>query len=78
MSENLGLMHRTHPWIGREVEDAVTGRRGVLRAVAPDGKNPRPVAWLWPVGGGREWTTELRALANPAPLTPDTNPKESR
>ncbi|MGO4419265.1 hypothetical protein AB4Z54_11065 [Streptomyces sp. MCAF7] len=76
MSADLGLMHRKHRWLGRVVTDTVTGRRGILRAVAPDGTNPRPVAWMWPAeGGGLEWTTDLLALADPAPVTPDTHPK---
>ncbi|MER6734619.1 hypothetical protein [Streptomyces puniciscabiei] len=53
--------------------DTVTGRRGILRAIAPD-TGPHPVAWLVPVGGGVEWTTQPAALADPAPLTPDTHP----
>lgn len=73
----IGLLHRDHPWIGREVEDAATGRRGILRAIAPDGDRPRPVAWLLPAGGGTEWTTDPGALANPAPLTPDTHPGQT-
>ncbi|MFC8856840.1 hypothetical protein ACFT5D_27730 [Streptomyces sp. NPDC057144] len=66
------LQHRSHRWLGRVVEDTATGRKGILRAVAPDIDTPRTVAWLAPVGGGREWTTAPGALANPAPLTPDT------
>ena len=68
-------MHHDHPWIGRAVEDTASGRRGILRAIAPDADQPHPVAWLRPPGGGIEWTTAPGALANPAPLTPDTNPK---
>jgi hypothetical protein len=66
------LLHRNHPWIGREVEDTATGRRGTLCAIAPDGDKPRPMAWLRPPGGGMEWTTDPASLANPAPITPDT------
>lgn len=72
MSSVNGLQHRDHKWLGREVEDTATGRRGILRAIAPDVNKPRPVAWLQPEGGGTEWTTEPGSLANPAPLTPDT------
>ncbi|MFF8732769.1 hypothetical protein ACF073_40845 [Streptomyces sp. NPDC015171] len=68
------LLHRDHPWIGRNVEDTATGRRGILRAVAPAPDTKRPVAWLAPTGGGTEWTTSLGALANPEPITPDTHP----
>ncbi|MGY3676754.1 hypothetical protein [Streptomyces sp. TE33382] len=74
----MSLLHRDHPWIGRDVEDTATGRRGTLRAIAPDGKSPRPVAWLLPPGGGVEWTTDPGALNNPAPLTPDSLPREER
>ncbi|MGW2952853.1 hypothetical protein [Streptomyces eurythermus] len=70
-----GLLHHSHPWTGREVEDTLTGRRGILRALAPDGDSPRPVAWLRPPGGGTEWTTGPEALANPAPITPHTRPR---
>ncbi|MFD3998946.1 hypothetical protein [Streptomyces sp. NPDC058583] len=70
----LSLLHHDHPWIGRDVEDTATGRRGTLHAIAPDLDKPGPVAWLRPVGGGTEWTTDPTALANPAPLTPDTRP----
>ncbi|MFJ3310482.1 hypothetical protein ACIPSA_47460 [Streptomyces sp. NPDC086549] len=72
------LLHRDHRWIGREVEDTATGRRGILRAIAPDGDKPRPVAWLRPEGGGTEWTTDPGSLANPAPLTPDSHPGKDR
>ncbi|MER6332625.1 hypothetical protein ABT298_25515 [Streptomyces sp. NPDC001034] len=68
------LLHRAHPWIGRTVEDTATGCRGILWALAPDGDDPRPVAWLSPLGGGREWTTEPDALADPAPITPESRP----
>lgn len=70
------MLHDDHPWLGREVEDTKTGRRGTLRAIAPEGTKARPVAWLIPSGGGMEWTTDPTALANPAPITPDT-PLES-
>ncbi|MFH9044807.1 hypothetical protein ACH4FA_36570 [Streptomyces sp. NPDC017966] len=46
------MLHRDHPWLGRAVTDTATGRRGTLRAIAPDGDKPRPVAWLQPPGGG--------------------------
>ncbi|MGW3463502.1 hypothetical protein ACWDE9_29675 [Streptomyces olivaceoviridis] len=68
------LLHRRHPWIGRAVLDNETGRRGILRAVAPLPESTLPVAWLRPAGGGREWTTSLGALSDPAPITPDTRP----
>jgi hypothetical protein len=68
-------MHRDHRWIGREVTDTATGRRGVLRAIAPD-SGVHPVAWLVPVDGGVEWTTQPGALDDPAPVTPDTHPRE--
>ncbi|CAL9673100.1 hypothetical protein [Streptomyces sp. enrichment culture] len=70
-----GLLHHSHPWIGRDVEDTLTGRRGILRALAPDGDSPRLVAWLRPPGGGVEWTTHPDALANPAPITPGIHPR---
>ena len=75
MSAVRGLLHRDHPWIGRAVEDTATGRRGILRAIAPDVDHSRPVAWLRPTAGGMEWTTDPGSLANPAPLTSDTHPK---
>ncbi|MFF8911673.1 hypothetical protein [Streptomyces olivaceoviridis] len=68
------LLHRRHPWIGRAVLDNETGRRGILRAVAPLPESTRPVAWLRPSGGGREWTTSLGALSDPAPITPPHPP----
>ena len=74
MSTARSLMHRPPPGIGRDVADAATGRRGTLRAIAPDVDQTRPVAWLLPAGGGMEWTTDPGALANPAPITPDTHP----
>lgn len=58
--------------MGREVTDTATGRRGILKALAPDGNRPRLLAWLRPAGGGTEWTTDPGALDDPAPLTPDT------
>ncbi|MFF6801170.1 hypothetical protein [Streptomyces sp. NPDC012616] len=72
------LLHREHPWIGREVEDTATGRRGILRAIAPDYNPTHPVAWLQPATGGTEWTTAPDALANPAPVTADNHPKVAR
>lgn len=71
----IGLGHRDHPLLGRTVLDTATGRTGVLRAVCPEpdgtavctgsafrpGSGP-PVAWLAPVGGGVEWTTEPEAI----------------
>lgn len=75
--QGLGLMHRSHPWLGREVTDTATGRTGVLRAIAPDVDQPRLVAWLAPVGGGKEWTTDPRALGSPAQVSPDTHPKRA-
>ncbi|WP_106409697.1 hypothetical protein [Streptomyces odonnellii] len=66
----MSLLHRNHPWIGRDVEDTATGRRGTLRAIARDDDEPRPVAWLLPPGGGAEWATEPNAFADP--ITPDT------
>jgi hypothetical protein len=71
----LGLGHRSHPWIGRTVTDTRTGRTGILRAIAPDVNRPRIVAWLAPVGGGVEWTTDPKALDEPEPITLDTHPK---
>jgi hypothetical protein len=77
-TKRRSLLHRDHPWIGREVEDTATGRRGTLRAIAPDGDKPRPVAWLMPEGGGTEWTTDPDSLDNPAPVTPDTHPGQEQ
>ncbi|GHG04134.1 hypothetical protein ACFFSH_39010 [Streptomyces filamentosus] len=70
----MTLLHRHHRWLGRDVEDTTTGRRGILRAIAPEGDAPGLRAWLLPVGGGTEWTTEISALANPAPISPTTRP----
>jgi hypothetical protein len=74
----LGLGHWKHPLLGRRVIDhAHDDRIGVLRAIAPDAKagtrliigipDTPPVAWLAPVAGGVEWTTETEAIeaANP-------------
>ncbi|MEU9752238.1 hypothetical protein AB0D90_03760 [Streptomyces althioticus] len=71
----MSLLHQPHPWIGRTVTDTATGRRGTLRAVAPEPRSVQPVAWLHPHGGGPEWTTDLDALTDPAPITPDTTPR---
>ncbi|MBX7555382.1 hypothetical protein K1Y78_47705 [Streptomyces sp. tea 10] len=70
----MSLLHRDHRWLGRVVEDTATGRRGTLRAIAPEGTSPCPVAWLLPEGGGTEWTTDPDALDKPAPITPDNWP----
>lgn len=78
MSGVSGLLHCDHKWLGREVEDTETGRRGILRAIAPDVDRPRPVAWLMPQGGGMEWTTDPGALAHPAPRTPDARSGEGQ
>ncbi|MGV9690556.1 hypothetical protein ACWDUX_15745 [Streptomyces sp. NPDC003444] len=65
------FLHQKHRWIGRKVEDTVTGRRGILTAVAPDGADSLayPLAWLCLLGG-TEWTTAPAALAKPSPITP--------
>ncbi|MEU8653645.1 hypothetical protein [Streptomyces sp. NPDC048737] len=62
-----GMLHERPRLIGRLVRDAVSGRTGVLRAVAPDGDAAQPVAWLMSAGSGIEWTTPLRAIQ---PVTP--------
>ncbi|MFC9259330.1 hypothetical protein ACFRFJ_21235 [Streptomyces hydrogenans] len=72
------MLHRPHRWIGREVEDTATGRRGVLTAIAPDTDDSRPMAWLRPAGGGTEWTTDPAALARPTPVTPSTHPPRKK
>ncbi len=72
--KGLGLMHRSHPWLGRTVTDTATGRTGILRAIAPDVDRPRLVAWLAPVGGGVEWTTDPEALDEPAMTGPTPTP----
>ncbi|MFC8442104.1 hypothetical protein ACFUJT_28555 [Streptomyces griseoincarnatus] len=40
------MLHEPHRLIGRLVRDTVSGRIGVLRAIAPDGDMPEPAAWL--------------------------------
>ncbi|MFM9448830.1 hypothetical protein [Streptomyces acidiscabies] len=56
--------------VGTLVRDAATGRRGTLRDVFPyepldarpvpglPARPPRLLAFIRPVGGGREWTTD--------------------
>ncbi|WP_416985054.1 hypothetical protein [Streptomyces sp. T028] len=54
--------------VGTLVRDRATGREGTLRDVLlyrpadrlpePEGRPARRLAFLRPVGGGREWTTE--------------------
>ncbi|MFE5738427.1 hypothetical protein [Streptomyces celluloflavus] len=70
----LGLGHWKHPLLGHRVVDhAHDDRIGILRAIAPDAKanapglvigipDTPPVAWLAPVTGGVEWTTETDAI----------------
>ncbi|WP_243762187.1 hypothetical protein [Streptomyces sp. Tu 3180] len=65
------MLHERHRLLGRLVRDTVSGRTGVLRAVAPDGDAPKPVAWLIPRGGGIEWTTPLRAIEPVTAPAPD-------
>lgn len=71
---DVRMGHQSHPWLGHLVVDAEHGGRvGVLRAVAPDVDDirlepvfrvpaARPVAWLQPEAGGKEWTTPLTAI----------------
>lgn len=56
--------------VGKRVRDSA-GRVGILRAVLRDWEDPadlpgerrkRPVAFLWPEGGGREWTVPPSAV----------------
>ncbi|MEW2079946.1 hypothetical protein AB0941_41605 [Streptomyces sp. NPDC013433] len=68
-----GMQHEKHRLLGRLVRDTATGRTGVLRAVAPDGDAPTPVAWLIPAGGGIEWTTPVGAIEPVTVPTPDRN-----
>ncbi|WP_406509065.1 hypothetical protein [Streptomyces sp. NBC_00212] len=77
MSADLGLLHESHLWLGQIVTDTATERHGELRAIAPD-LAAQPVAWLRPVGGGREWTTSLYCLADPEPVTPGMDPPEGQ
>ncbi|MGW5937674.1 hypothetical protein ACWIG3_05765 [Streptomyces celluloflavus] len=69
----LGLGHWKHPLLGHRVIDhAHDDRIGILRAIAPDTKvstglvikvpDTPPVAWLAPVTGGVEWTTDPEAI----------------
>jgi hypothetical protein len=67
---STGLMHRSHPWLGQLVTDSASGRRGILRAIAPEGTALTPVAWLAPPRGGIEWTTAPENLTDPVPITP--------
>ncbi|MEU9440794.1 hypothetical protein AB0D42_07675 [Streptomyces sp. NPDC048304] len=67
---STGLMHRSHPWLGQLVTDSASGRRGILRALAPEGTALTPVAWLAPPRGGIEWTTAPENLTDPMPITP--------
>ncbi|MEU5163837.1 hypothetical protein AB0G74_30075 [Streptomyces sp. NPDC020875] len=71
----MSLLHHDHPWLGLDVEDTAIGRRGTLRAIAPDSdQRSRVVAWLHPPGGGTEWTTDPDSLTDLAPVTPGTRP----
>ncbi|TBO57075.1 hypothetical protein EYS09_24540 [Streptomyces kasugaensis] len=70
----LGLGHLNHPLLGHPVIDhAHDDHIGILRAIAPDAKantpslnigipDTPPVAWLAPVTGGLEWTTDPDAI----------------
>ncbi|MEU1266692.1 hypothetical protein ABZ473_32440 [Streptomyces cellulosae] len=69
----MSMLHKPHRLIGRLVRDTLSGRIGVLRAIAPDGDTTEPAAWLIPEGGGTEWTTTPRSiepvvLPGPGPL----------
>ena len=67
------LWHQEHPLLGHRVLDTQNGRVGILRAICPEPvdtsaalkiqpiKRP-PMAWLAPIGGGREWTTVPSAI----------------
>lgn len=56
--------------IGKHAHDEL-GRVGVLRDVIPDYSDPaeppgkrrkRPIAFLWPEGGGKEWLVPLEQV----------------
>lgn len=56
--------------VGQRVKDSA-GRVGILRAVLTDWEDPaklppdrrkQTLAFLWPEGGGREWTAPPRAV----------------
>lgn len=74
-TRSLGLGHQDHPLIAHRVIDSASGRTGILRAICPEPDSAmtymnavahrgagRPVAWLAPIGGGREWTTTPDAI----------------
>jgi hypothetical protein len=69
------MLHQGHRLIGCCVRDTLSGRTGVLRAIAPDGDNPKPVAWLRPERGGIEWTTAPEALEAANSAAPDSGPR---
>lgn len=64
------MLHEPHRLIGRLVRDTLSGRIGLLRAIAPDGDAPEPAAWLIPEGGGTEWTTPPQSIEPVAILGP--------
>ncbi|MGW4149292.1 hypothetical protein [Streptomyces albogriseolus] len=70
------MLHQRHRLIGRLVRDTLSRQIGVLRAIAPDGDAPEPVAWLIPEGGGTEWTTTPRSI-EPVAL-PGPGPRNER
>ncbi|WP_255956066.1 hypothetical protein [Streptomyces odontomachi] len=67
------LYHQEHPLLGHRVVDTLNGRIGILRAICPEPADSgasrkvqplkrTPMAWLAPIGGGREWTTAPTAI----------------
>lgn len=67
------LWHQEHPLLGHRVLDTENGRIGILRAICPEPADAgalakiqpfkrTPMAWLAPIGGGREWTTATSAI----------------
>lgn len=86
---DLGLGHRDHPLLGHTVVDTATGRIGILRAICPEptdseaylkaalkpGDGPLR-AWMSPLGGGPEWTTDLAAIQHKLPLARWSSPTD--
>lgn len=65
---------KRRPAIGERARDAATDRIGIVRDIfdyvdpsIPKHLDPKPVrtAFLWPVGGGKEWSTLPKYLEFP-------------
>lgn len=71
---SAGVERPRRPGVGERARDTATDRIGIVRDICdyvdpsiPKHLDPKPVrtAFLWPIGGGKEWATLPKYLEFP-------------